>query len=58
MTRQAEENREHNAALDDLLKQKQELIQDRDNQVSSLLIQLRIAGPSLLTVQVQCGISL
>ncbi len=32
MTRQAEENKEHDAALDDLLKQKQELIQERDNQ--------------------------
>ena len=32
MTRQAEGNKEHDAALDDLLKQKQELIQERDNQ--------------------------
>ena len=36
MTRQAEENKEHDAALDDLLKQKQELIQERDNQVGPL----------------------
>ena len=34
MTRQAEENKQHDAALDDLLKQKQELIQERDNQAS------------------------
>lgn len=34
MTRQAEENKQHDAALDDLLKQKQELIQERDNQES------------------------
>lgn len=33
MTRQAEENKEHDAALDDLLKQKQQLLQERDNQV-------------------------
>jgi hypothetical protein len=35
MTRQAEENKEHDAALDDLLKHKQELIQERDNQVNA-----------------------
>lgn len=34
-TRQAEENKEHDAALDDLLKHKQELIQERDNQASN-----------------------
>ena len=35
-TRQAEEDKEHDAALDDLLKQKQELIQERENQVRPL----------------------
>ena len=34
MTRLVEENKEHEAALDDLLKHKQELLQERDNQVN------------------------